>query len=89
LIVVDADSRISAKLEGLAFGPDIEVDDALKHTLFIANDNDFTGTVTDPPPLWHRQSQSVFRVCDRRTRPAHLRPPSISPKRTGIDIAGL
>jgi hypothetical protein len=38
---------IPAKLEGLAFGPDIDVDGQLKHTLFIANDNDFIGTVTD------------------------------------------
>jgi hypothetical protein len=38
---------IPAKLEGLAFGPDIVVDGALKHTLFFSNDNDFIGTVTD------------------------------------------
>jgi DNA-binding beta-propeller fold protein YncE len=38
---------IPAKLEGLAFGPDIEIDGAVKHSLFIANDNDFIGYVTD------------------------------------------
>ncbi|HKE96343.1 MAG TPA: esterase-like activity of phytase family protein [Povalibacter sp.] len=38
---------IPAKLEGLAFGPDITVDGAKKHTLFISNDNDYLGTVTD------------------------------------------
>ncbi|MDQ0624538.1 hypothetical protein QFZ39_003813 [Paraburkholderia graminis] len=38
---------IPAKLEGLAFGPDVVVGGVKKHTLFIANDNDFIGTVTD------------------------------------------
>jgi hypothetical protein len=38
---------IPAKLEGMAFGPDLLVDGAYRHTLFISNDNDFIGTVTD------------------------------------------
>jgi hypothetical protein len=38
---------IPAKLEGVAFGPDISVDGVSRHTLFVANDNDFVGTVTD------------------------------------------
>ncbi|TDY22876.1 hypothetical protein B0G81_3191 [Paraburkholderia sp. BL6665CI2N2] len=38
---------IPAKLEGLAFGPDVVVGGVKKHTLFVANDNDFIGTVTD------------------------------------------
>jgi hypothetical protein len=38
---------IPAKLEGTAFGPDIVVDGVRKHTLWVANDNDFIGTVTD------------------------------------------
>ncbi|MGY4515803.1 esterase-like activity of phytase family protein [Lysobacter sp. HA18] len=38
---------IPAKLEGLAFGPDVRTDGRLRHTLFIANDNDFVPTVTD------------------------------------------
>jgi hypothetical protein len=38
---------IPAKLEGLAFGPDVIVDGSMKHTLFLANDNDFLGTITD------------------------------------------
>lgn len=38
---------IPAKLEGLAFGPDVTVGGAKKHTLFVANDNDFVGTITD------------------------------------------
>jgi hypothetical protein len=42
-----ASTDIPAKLEGLAFGPDVRIGGVLKHTLFIANDNDFVGTVTD------------------------------------------
>jgi len=38
---------IPAKLEGITFGPDVEVGAAMKHTLIVANDNDFVGTITD------------------------------------------
>lgn len=38
---------IPAKLEGTAFGPDVIVKGVKKHTLFLANDNDFLATVTD------------------------------------------
>lgn len=38
---------ISAKLEGMAFGPDVVSGGVAKRTLFISNDNDFIGTVTD------------------------------------------
>jgi hypothetical protein len=41
--------NVPAKLEGLAFGPDVEIDGATKHTLFIANDNDFTANVAGKP----------------------------------------
>ncbi|MEH1925144.1 esterase-like activity of phytase family protein [Nostoc sp.] len=40
---------IPAKLEGLAFGPDVFINHAIKHTLFISNDNDFVGTITSDP----------------------------------------
>ncbi|MBI1752075.1 MAG: esterase-like activity of phytase family protein [Acidobacteria bacterium] len=39
--------QIPAKLEGLAFGQDVRVDGVLKHTLFLASDNDYTAVVTD------------------------------------------
>ncbi|MBB3193164.1 esterase-like activity of phytase family protein [Roseateles terrae] len=42
-----AAKQIPAKLEGLAFGPDIVVDGVLKHTLYIANDNDFLPVTAD------------------------------------------
>lgn len=38
---------IPAKLEGVAFGQDVVINGVTKHTLFMANDNDFVGTVTD------------------------------------------
>lgn len=38
---------IPAKLEGVTFGPDVDLAGAPKHTLIVANDNDFVGTVSD------------------------------------------
>jgi hypothetical protein len=38
---------IPAKIEGLAFGQDVAIGGATKHTLYVANDNDFTATVID------------------------------------------
>ncbi|MHC5829423.1 MAG: esterase-like activity of phytase family protein, partial [Nostoc sp.] len=42
---------IPAKLEGLAFGPDVVINRVIKHTLFITNDNDFIGTIA--PDTYH------------------------------------
>ncbi|WP_280155070.1 esterase-like activity of phytase family protein [Piscinibacter sp. XHJ-5] len=39
-----AAEQIPAKLEGMAFGEDIVVDGVVKHTLYVANDNDFLPT---------------------------------------------
>ncbi|HEY8100214.1 MAG TPA: esterase-like activity of phytase family protein [Burkholderiaceae bacterium] len=38
---------IPAKLEGMAFGPDVIINGATKHTLYVSNDNDFIGTIVD------------------------------------------
>ena len=38
---------IPAKLEGIAFGDDVVIDDVVKHTLYVSNDNDFIPSVTD------------------------------------------
>ncbi|MET0340620.1 MAG: esterase-like activity of phytase family protein [Polyangiales bacterium] len=43
-----AATEIPAKIEGLAFGPDVTVAGAHQHTLFIASDNDFLARLTDP-----------------------------------------
>lgn len=37
--------KVPAKLEGVAFGPDLVIKGVNKHTLFIANDNDFLPSV--------------------------------------------
>ncbi|MFT3905158.1 MAG: esterase-like activity of phytase family protein [Steroidobacteraceae bacterium] len=42
-----AATDIPAKLESLSFGPDVTVNGTLRHTLFIANDNDFLASITD------------------------------------------
>lgn len=42
---------IPSKLEGLAFGPDVVINGVTKHTLYLANDNDFLATVADPHKL--------------------------------------
>jgi len=39
---------IPSKIEGIAFGQDVVVNGETKHTLVIANDNDFLATVADP-----------------------------------------
>ena len=39
---------IPSKIEGIAFGQDIVIGGATKHTLYIANDNDFLGVIADP-----------------------------------------
>ena len=38
-------ATIPAKLEGVAFGPDVLVSGVMEHTLIVANDNDFLDTV--------------------------------------------
>jgi hypothetical protein len=39
---------IPSKIEGVAFGQDVVIDGVTKHTLYVANDNDFLGTIADP-----------------------------------------
>jgi hypothetical protein len=38
---------VPAKIEGIAFGPDVTIDGRQRHTLFVANDNDFLPSITD------------------------------------------
>ena len=42
---------IPSKIEGVAFGQDMVINGATKHTLFVANDNDFLATIADPTKL--------------------------------------
>ena len=39
---------IPSKLERIAFGQDVVIGGATKHTLYVANDNDFLGVIADP-----------------------------------------
>jgi hypothetical protein len=39
--------HIPAKIEGISFGPDVTLNGSVKHTLFVANDNDFTAATPD------------------------------------------
>jgi len=40
--------QIPAKIEGLAFGQDIDINGMIEHTLFVSNDNDFVADVAGP-----------------------------------------
>ena len=56
---------IPAKLEGVAFGPDIVAGGVTRHTLYVSNDNDFLATVTDsnhPSGLDNSNHMFVFGV---------------------------
>jgi hypothetical protein len=39
---------IPSKLEGLAFGQDVVINGETRHTMYVANDNDFLATIADP-----------------------------------------
>ena len=43
-----ASTQIPAKIEGLAFGPDVTVNGTVTHTLYVGNDNDFVPDVAGP-----------------------------------------
>jgi len=51
-------ANVPAKLEGLAFGADIMIGATLTHTLWLANDNDFSPSVAGPNNFY------VFGVTD-------------------------
>ena len=47
-----APEKVPAKIEGIAFGPDVTIAGATRHTLVIANDNDFLPDVAGPNQLF-------------------------------------
>ncbi|MEJ8814504.1 esterase-like activity of phytase family protein [Variovorax ureilyticus] len=55
-------AQIPAKLEGMAFGEDVFVDGVVKHTLYVANDNDFLATT--PGGLANPNHWFVFAFTD-------------------------
>ncbi len=50
---------VPAKIEGVAFGPDIKQGDTTYHTLWIANDNDFLQEATFPDPADTTQTITI------------------------------
>ena len=64
---------IPAKLEGVAFGPDVSMGGANKHTLFVANDNDFIANVTDSNHPAGFDNPSRWSLIYRLVGPADLR----------------
>jgi hypothetical protein len=54
--------EIPAKIEGVAFGPDVKKGHTTLHTLWIANDNDFLETVADPSGVQIPNSNQFFVV---------------------------
>jgi hypothetical protein len=60
-----AANRIPAKIEGIAFGPDVRVDHHTRlHTLWISNDNDFLLQTADVPPVDNPNQFFVFGFTD-------------------------
>ena len=58
-------NRIPAKIEGIAFGPDVRVDNQTRlHTLWISNDNDFLLQTADVPPVPNPNQFFVFGFTD-------------------------
>lgn len=60
-----AANRIPAKIEGIAFGPDVRVDHHTRlHTLWVSNDNDFLLSTADVPPVPNPNQFFVFGFTD-------------------------
>ena len=60
-----AANRIPAKIEGIAFGPDVQGDpESRLHTLWISNDNDYLLSTNDVPPVPNPNQFFVFSFTD-------------------------
>jgi len=60
-----AANRIPAKIEGIAFGPDVRFDHHTRlHTLWVSNDNDFLLETADVPPVPNSNQFFVFGFTD-------------------------
>ncbi len=55
-----AQTAIPAKLEGVSFGRDVVVGGAVKHTIWVANDNDFLSPL--PPDIGSGDNPNQFFV---------------------------
>jgi len=59
-----AADHIPSKIEGIAFGPDVEQGGATLHTLWVSNDNDFLLNTNDTPPIPNPNQIFVFGFTD-------------------------
>ena len=59
-----AADTIPAKLEGIAFGPDVEMNGQSRHTLYLSNDNDFVSYVAVPGGAENPNRVFVFAFDD-------------------------
>jgi len=60
-----AANHIPAKIEGIAFGPDVRADQHTRlHTLWVSNDNDFLFQTADVPPVLNPNQFFVFGFTD-------------------------
>lgn len=59
-----AANHIPAKIEGIAFGPDITMGATTLHTLWVSNDNDFVLTTNDIPSIPNPNQFFVFGFTD-------------------------
>ena len=81
--------QIPAKIEGLAFGQDVIIDGVTRHTLFVANDNDFVPGVAGHNKFY------VFAVSDAdlaavgATYTAQMISPVPEPETYALMLAGL
>ena len=55
-----AADHIPAKIEGIAFGPDVKQGSTTLHTLWVSNDNDFVLSTLDAPPIPNPNQFFVF-----------------------------
>jgi hypothetical protein len=71
-------TEVPAKLEGVAFGPDVKIGNKIKHTIFIANDNDFLPTAVTPTGAVANPNKFFVFTVDKTDLPTFV-PQKIAP----------
>jgi uncharacterized protein YjdB len=79
-----ADTDIPSKIEGVAFGPDLVVNGVTKHTLWIADDNNFDPTTQGPNRFY------VFALGDGDLGGSTFVPQAVTPfNPTAVPVTGV